>query len=84
MLLGWLISSPTGLQRIRAGLPPSWKAGDKTGTGQNGAVNDLAIAWPPQRGPILTAVYLSESQLPTEQLAAAHAEIGSVLAKAFV
>jgi beta-lactamase class A len=83
MLIGWLISSSTGLQRIRAGLPPSWKVGDKTGTGRNGAINDLAIAWPPQRGAILIAVYMSESTLRTEQLSGAHAEIGSALAQHF-
>jgi beta-lactamase class A len=43
-----------------------WKAGDKTGTGLNGAVNDVAIAWPPGRAPIIAAVYVSESKLPTK------------------
>jgi beta-lactamase class A len=71
------------LQRIRAGLPQDWKVGDKIGTGGNGATNDLAIAWPPRRAPILIAVYTSESKLPTEQVAAAHAEIGSALAQYF-
>ncbi len=75
MLIGWMVSSGTGLQRLRAGLPSDWKAGDKTGTGENGAVNDLAILWPPGRKPILIAVYMSESPLKTGELAAAHAEI---------
>jgi len=82
-LIGWLISSTRGRQRLRAGLPPSWKVGDKTGTGENGAVNDLAIAWPPRRGAILIAVYMSESTLPTEQLSRVHAEIGAALAQYF-
>jgi beta-lactamase class A len=75
MLTGWMVSSDTGLKRIRAGLPDDWKAGDKTGTGANGAVNDLAILWPPGRKPILIAVYLSESKLPSSALEPAHAEI---------
>jgi beta-lactamase class A len=75
MLTGWMVSSGTGINRIRAGLPEDWKAGDKTGTGSNGAVNDLAILWPPGRKPILIALYLSESKLSTAELAAAHAEI---------
>jgi beta-lactamase class A len=79
LLIGWLIGSRTGLQRIRAGLPAGWKAGDKTGTGANGAVNDLAIVWPPDRKPILLALYLSESRLGTEALSAAHAEVASLL-----
>jgi beta-lactamase class A len=51
-LIGWMEGATTGLTRLRAGLPAGWRAGDKTGTG-NGANNDLAIAWPPGRGPIL-------------------------------
>jgi beta-lactamase class A len=84
LLIDWLVRATPGLKRIRSGLPQDWKVGDKTGTGQTGAVNDLAIAWPPQRRPILMAIYMSESKLPTEQLAAAHAEIGSLLAQHFI
>ena len=83
-LIEWLVNSRTGLQRIRAGLPADWKAGDKTGTGANGAVNDIAIVWPPNRGPILIAIYMSESALPTEALNAAHAEIASAIIADFI
>jgi beta-lactamase class A len=79
-LTDWLISATPGLTRIRAGLPSDWKAGDKTGTGRNGAVNDLAILWPPGRKPILVAIYLSESKKPNDELIAAHAEIARLLA----
>lgn len=83
LLIGWLIASRRGLQRIRAGLPQDWKAGDKIGTSGNGAIDDSAIAWPPRRGPILIAIYTGESKLPIEQVAAAHAEVGSALAQYF-
>lgn len=79
LLNTWMIDAATGLARIRAGIPKSWKAGDKTGTGANGAVNDLAILWPPGRKPILIAIYLSESTQSTEALSAAHAEIAATL-----
>jgi len=46
-LLQWLDDNKTGGQRIRAGLPAEWKVGDKTGTGENGATNDIAILRPP-------------------------------------
>jgi beta-lactamase class A len=75
LLTGWMMTSTTGLSRIRAGVPTDWKAGDKTGTGARGAVNDVAIIWPPGRKPILMAVYMSESSLRTEALSAAHADI---------
>ena len=81
MLIDWMSQARTGLDRVRAGLPKAWPAGDKTGTGQNGAVNDLCILYPPERRPIFAAVYLSESVLDTKALAAAHAEIGTLIAR---
>ena len=80
LLIDWMMQSRTGLDRVRAGIPPGWQVGDKTGTGMSGAVNDLALAWPPGRRPILIAVYMSESKLPLKDLAAAHAEIGRLVA----
>jgi beta-lactamase class A len=80
MLIEWLGASRTGLDRVRAGLPKGWQVGDKTGTGQNAAVNDLVIAWPPERRPIFIAVYTSESKLTTAELSAAHADIGRLVA----
>jgi beta-lactamase class A len=59
-LVGWLVACETGKKRLRAGLPGDWVVGDKTGTGENRAVNDVAIAMPPGRAPILVAVYMSE------------------------
>lgn len=81
LLIDWMVSARTGLDRVRAGLPKSWQSGDKTGTGQNGAVNDLVLTWPPNRRPIIIAVYMSESTLDTPQLAAAHAEIGEIVGR---
>ncbi len=80
LLIDWMAASNTGLERIRAGLPKSWNPGDKTGSGANGAINDIAIAYPPGRRPIFIAVYMSESKLTTAELNAAHAEIGAVVA----
>jgi beta-lactamase class A len=79
-LIDWLKNCRTGLSRIRAGFPDDWQAGDKTGTGANGAVNDVAIVWPPNRSPILIAVYLSESQASVETLNTVHANVGAIIA----
>jgi len=83
LLLGWLENCQTGRQRLRAGLPASWVVGDKTGTGDNGAVNDSAIASPPGRPPILIAAYLSGSGAAADALDAAHARLGGLVAAAF-
>ncbi len=77
-LLGWMQASETGKARLRAGLPPHWAVGDKTGTGEHGACNDVAIAKPPGRAPVLIAAYLSEGHAPLEQLEAAHADIARI------
>jgi beta-lactamase class A len=79
-LIAWLRQSTTGLRRLRAGLPGEWKAGDKTGTGANGATNNVMIAWPPGRSAVIGAVYLSESTQPTSALDQSHAEIGGLFA----
>lgn len=79
-LLGWLRDCETGKKRLRAGLPRDWIVGDKTGSGPRGAFNDVAIAWPPGRPPILVAAYMSDSKSPMESLNAAHAEIGRLVA----
>lgn len=80
-LAKWLEAATPGRKRIRAGLPPGCRVGDKTGTGPNGAVNDVAIAWPPDRAPIVVAVYMSESKRPVAELETFHARIGSMLAQ---
>lgn len=53
----WLIANKTGDRRLRAGLPPGWRVGDKTGNNGRDITNDIAIAWPPGRAPILIAVF---------------------------
>jgi beta-lactamase class A len=80
-LCTWLRACTTGKDRIRAGLPKDWTAGDKTGTGERGAVNDVVIAWPPDRAPILIAAYLSDGDRDVAALAGAHADIGRLVAQ---
>lgn len=81
LLLGWMSNASTGLTLLRAGLPTPWKVGDKSGRGANGAVNNLAIAWPPERKPVLIALYLSESSRTVDELSRAHAEIADIIAR---
>lgn len=60
-LAGWMVATTTGQKRIRAGLPADWRAGDKTGTasadGMVNKQNDVAVAWPPGRAPIVVAAF---------------------------
>jgi beta-lactamase class A len=82
-LIGWLLACETGRDRLRAGMPATWKVGDKTGSGKNNAVNDVAMAQPPHRRPILVASYMSESRSSLEALNAAHAEVARTVATTF-
>jgi beta-lactamase class A len=57
----WLVGNTTGDKRLRAGLPPGWRVGDKTGTNKTDA-NDIGIAWPTNgRAPLIITAYLAES-----------------------
>lgn len=79
-LRAWMIASQTGLQRIRGGLPADWRVGDKTGTGMNGAVNDVAIAWPPKGSAILIAVYQDGGNADAEMRNRVHRESAALIA----
>ncbi|GAA1459603.1 class A beta-lactamase [Williamsia maris] len=55
-LVEWMIQNTTGAAKIRAALP-GWTVADKTGGGDHGSANDVAIAWPPGGGaPLVVAV----------------------------
>jgi beta-lactamase class A len=58
-LTGWLVTSPTGPGRIRAGVPEGWRVAHKTGTGRL-PVNDIGVLWPPEGEPIVLAIYYAE------------------------
>ena len=75
-LLAWLAANETGGERIRAKLPKDWGVGDKTGTGDHGTANDVAILWPPGRGPMLVTVYLTETSGDAARSNAAIANVG--------
>ena len=79
----WLIANTTGGSRLRAGMPADWRVGDKTGTGEHGATNDIAILWRPGGEPILVAAYLTETAAPAAERNRALAEVGRIIAGSF-
>ena len=79
-LAEWLVATRTGDERLRAGFPPGWRVGDKTGTSGNGIANDVAIAWPPGRDPLLVAAYYDGRDATSEQRNAVLAEVGRIVA----
>ena len=80
----WLQHNETGEQMIRAGVPNNWIIGDKTGRGSNGATNDIAIMRPPDRAPILLAIYSVGSTATANDREKAIAEAAKIVAETFV
>jgi beta-lactamase class A len=79
-LEAWMSDDKVGDARLRAGLPPSWRIADKTGSGDHGTANAIAILRPPARAPILAAVYYTESSAPMDARNAVHREVAEAIA----
>lgn len=80
-LAGWMTACQTGQSRLRAGMPASWRVGDKTGTGAHGTANDIALAWPPGGAPLIVVCYLTGAEAATgDARDAAIAEVGRLIA----
>jgi beta-lactamase class A len=79
----WLAGNKTGAQMIRAGVPTTWRVGDKTGRGDNGATNDVAVLRPRNRAPIFLAIYFVGSAAAANERTATVAEVARVVAEAF-
>ncbi len=87
----WMHETTTGKNRLRAGLPVDWWAGDKTGTGLPsdipGTYVDLAWVEPPHHPPFAIAAFYQPPK-PTPdgdpQAEAILAEVGRIVARAVV
>jgi beta-lactamase class A len=79
-LTAWLVANTTGNARLRAGLPAAWRVGDKTGTGNAGSTNDVAIITPPGRRPILVTAYLTGTSQPADVRESVLKGIGALVA----
>ncbi|ASU38141.1 class A beta-lactamase [Herbaspirillum sp. meg3] len=78
-LIAWMRSNKTGDRRVRAGMQHGWTVGDKTGSGDYGTTNTIAIIWPPQGKPLLASIYLTRTKAPEDQRNAVLAEVGKII-----
>jgi len=88
LLRDWMIETNTGLDRLRAGFPPNWIAGDKTGTSSNDANNDVAFAMPPTTeptgwGPVIVVSFTNAPNPATRKANAVHASVASEVIRVF-
>lgn len=81
-LLGWMTQNHTGDERLRKKLPAGWRAGDKTGSNGTDTNNDIAIFWPPDRGPVLVTAYLTGCRSRDEKRNAILARVGELVYQA--
>lgn len=82
-LTAWMLGNTTGAKRIRAGVPGDWRIADKTGTGDHGTTNDIAVAWPPGKPPIVLAVYFTQREKDAPARNDVVAEAARIVAAAF-
>ena len=81
-LTNWLVANKTGNARLRAGVPKGWRVGDKTGTGNHAATNDIGVAWPPGRKPIIVTAYYDGSKAPLDIRESVIAEVARIVTAA--
>ncbi len=83
-LVTWLVGCRTGDAKLRAGVPSTWRVGDKTGSGGHGTTNDVAVMWPPGRAPMVVCAYLTETAASPDQANVIFASVGRTLQAALV
>lgn len=81
-LIEWLVANQTGEKRLRAGLPGDWRVGDKTGSGDGGTANDVAVVWPTGREPLIVCVYLTKTKASADARNATIAAVGRAITSA--
>ncbi|MCX4524149.1 MULTISPECIES: class A beta-lactamase [unclassified Streptomyces] len=82
-LTGWLLSNTTSGDRLRAGLPRDWAVADKTGAGSYGTNNNVGIAWPPGRPPVVLAILSTKPDAAAPRDNALIADAAKLLADTF-
>jgi beta-lactamase class A len=82
-LEAWMVANTTGGKRLRAGLPKTWGIADKTGSGDHGTANTIAILRPPGRSPLIAAVYCTEGPDSMDARSAVHQNVAEIVAATF-
>lgn len=79
-LTDWLTANEVGGPLLRAGVPNDWQVADRTGAGGFGTRGVAAVAWPPEREPLITVVYVTETKASMEDRNKAIADIARAIA----
>jgi len=67
LLERWIVETPTGAGRIKAGLPAGHRLGHKTGTGARASHNDIGIIWTPSGASALLVVFFTGARTASDE-----------------
>lgn len=82
-LVIWLKGNTTGDHSIKAGLPKHWTVGDKTGSGDYGTTNDIAVIWPENHAPLILVVYFTQQEKDAKNRKDIIAKAAEIVTKEF-
>lgn len=80
-LISWLRGNRVSDNLLRAAVPQDWKIGDRSGAGGYGSRSITAVLWPPNRKPLVLAIYITETGATFDERNSAIADIGRVVVK---
>jgi beta-lactamase class A len=78
-LTDWLLANRTGDERIRAAVPKNWRVADRTGSGNYGSANDVAITWTADGIPLVIAIMTTKEVKGADYESAPVAEAAKVV-----
>lgn len=76
---GWLQRNQVADGLFRAAVPEGWIVADRTGAGGFGSRSITAIIWPPERQPVIVALYFTETEASFPERNEAIADIGEAI-----
>jgi len=75
----WLSRHSVADDLFRAALPPSWSIEDRTGAGGYGSRAIIAIIYPPDREPVIAALFMRDTSANFARRNAAAARVGAAI-----
>jgi beta-lactamase class A len=80
-LTAWMVDCKTGDERLRGGIPRTWRIADKTGNNGRDAAGDIAVAWPRPGAPVVICAYTQGGSPTAARLALVFADIGRLVGR---
>jgi beta-lactamase class A len=78
-LVRGMLNCKSGANRLRAGVPSSWKVADRTGNNGRDAAADIALVWRDERAPTLVCVYTQGGSPTDDDLTEVFTQVGRML-----